>query len=145
MGRKADLNTPAQYQIFQTYIGYKNGAAVCRHCGKTDTNNTNRLKLHLIECQLYQQFLIAQTAERVVKKRRLESGKDDLIQATIGDHLTLIRHARADELAALIVFQAGLPFTFFEKPEVIAFLRALNSAYIPPKATFLKTTMLDNT
>jgi hypothetical protein len=44
-----------------------------------------------------------------------------------------------------MVFQAGLPFTFFEKPEVIAFLRALNSAYIPPKATFLKTTMLDNT
>jgi hypothetical protein len=88
--------------------------------------------------------LIAQTAERVVKKRRLESGEDDLIQATIGDPLTLTRHARADELAALMVFQAGLPFTFFEKPEVIAFLRALNSAYVPPKATFLKTTMLNN-
>jgi hypothetical protein len=44
-----------------------------------------------------------------------------------------------------MVFQAGLPFTFFEKPKVIAFLRALNSAYIPPKATFLKITMLDNT
>jgi hypothetical protein len=28
---------------------------------------------------------------------------------------------------------------------VIAFLRALNSAYVPSKATFLKTTMLDNT
>jgi hypothetical protein len=28
---------------------------------------------------------------------------------------------------------------------VIAFLRALNSAYIPPKTTFLKTIMLDNT
>jgi hypothetical protein len=28
---------------------------------------------------------------------------------------------------------------------VIAFLRALNSAYIPPKTTFLKTTILDNT
>jgi hypothetical protein len=44
-----------------------------------------------------------------------------------------------------MVFQAGLPFNFFEKPEVIAFLRVLNSAYIPPKTTFLKTTMLDNT
>jgi hypothetical protein len=28
---------------------------------------------------------------------------------------------------------------------VIAFLRALNSAYVPPKTTFLKITMLDNT
>jgi hypothetical protein len=82
---------------------------------------------------------------RARRKRRLESGEDDLIQATIGDHLTLTRHARADELAALMVFQAGLPFNFFEKPEVIAFLRALNSAYIPPKTAFLKTTMLDNT
>jgi hypothetical protein len=44
-----------------------------------------------------------------------------------------------------MVFQAGLPFNFFEKPEVIAFLRVLNSAYVPPKATHLKTTMLDNT
>jgi hypothetical protein len=104
MGRNADLNTPAQYHIFQTYIGYKNGAAVCKHCAKTGTNNTNRMKLHLTECQPYQQFLITQTAERVVKKRRLESDEDDLVQATIGDHLTLIRHARADELAALMVF-----------------------------------------
>ena len=103
------------------------------------------MKLHLTECQPYQQYLITQTAERVVKKRRLESSEDDLTQATIGDHLTPTRHARADELAALMVFQAGLPLNFFEKPEVIAFLRALNSAYIPPKTTFLKTTMLDNT
>jgi hypothetical protein len=65
MGRNADLNTPAQYHIFQTYIGYKNGAAVCKHCAKTGTNNTNRIKLHLTECQPYQQFLITQTAERV--------------------------------------------------------------------------------
>jgi hypothetical protein len=79
MGRNADLNTPAQYHIFQTYIGYKNGAAVCKHCAKTGTNNTNRMKLHLTECQPYQQFLITQTAERVVKKRRLESGEDDLV------------------------------------------------------------------
>jgi hypothetical protein len=103
------------------------------------------MELHLIECQPYQQLLITQTAERVAKKRRLESGEDDPIQATIGDHLTPTRHARANELAALMIFQAGLPFNFFEKPEVIAFLRALNSAYIPPKTTFLKTTMLDNT
>jgi hypothetical protein len=43
-----------------------------------------------------------------------------------------------------MIYQAGLPFTFFEKPKVLAFLRALNSAYVPPKRTSLKTTMLDN-
>jgi hypothetical protein len=92
MGRKPDLHTPAQYQIFQTYIGYKNGAAVCRHCAKTGIINTNRMKLHLTECQPYQHFLITHAAEHVVKKRRLESG-EDLIQAIIGDHLTPTRHA----------------------------------------------------
>jgi hypothetical protein len=50
------------------------------------------MKLHLTECQPYQRFLITQTAERDAKKRRLESDKDNLIQATIGDHLTPTRH-----------------------------------------------------
>jgi hypothetical protein len=44
-----------------------------------------------------------------------------------------------------MVFQAGLPFNFFEKPKVIAFLRVFNSAYVSSKATHLKITMLDNT
>jgi hypothetical protein len=79
MGRKSDLNTSAQYQIFQTYTGYKNGAATCRHYAKTGTRNIARMKLHLTECQPYQRFLITQTAERDAKKRRLESGEDNLI------------------------------------------------------------------
>jgi hypothetical protein len=95
--------------------------------------NTNRMKLHLTECQPYQQFLATQTAERAAKKRRIDTNEEDFVQATIGDHLTPARHARADELAALMIYQAGLPFTFFEKPEALAFLRALNSAYVPSK------------
>ena len=42
-----------------------------------------------------------------------------------------------------MVYQAGLPFNFFEKPEVLTFLRCLNSAYTPPKRTALGTALLD--
>lgn len=90
-----------------------------------------------------QQYLSAQSTERTTKKRRLETGEEELSQAIIGDTLTPARHSRADQLAALMVYQAGLPFNFFEKPEVLAFLRCLNSAYTPPKRTALGTTLLD--
>jgi hypothetical protein len=79
MGRKPDLNTPAQYQNFHTYIGYKNGYIKCRHCAKVDIININRMKLHLTECQQYQQFLATQTAERAVKKRRIDTNEEDFV------------------------------------------------------------------
>jgi hypothetical protein len=59
--------------------------------------------------------------------------------------MTPVRHSRADELAALMIYQAGLPFGFFEKPEIIIFLQALNSVYTSPKRNILATTMLDKT
>jgi hypothetical protein len=80
------------------------------------------MKLHLHECHLYQQFLVAQTAERVAKKRKTDTGEEPFTQAIISDTLSLVRHKRTDELAALMVYQAGLSFTFFEKPKVLAFL-----------------------
>jgi hypothetical protein len=73
----------------------------------------------------------------------MDTGDEEASQITLGDHMTPARHLRADELAALMVYQAGLPFGFFEKPEVLAFLPALNSAYIPPKRDILATIMLD--
>jgi hypothetical protein len=78
MGRKPDLNTPAQYQIFHTYIGYKNGCAKCRHCAKVGIINTNRMKLHLTECQPYQQFSATETAERAAKKRRIDTNEESI-------------------------------------------------------------------
>lgn len=104
MGRKPDLNTPAQYQIFYTHIGYKNGCAKCRHCAKVGINNTNRMKLYLTECRPYQQFLATQIAERAAKKRRIDINEKDFIQVIIGNYLTPARYARADELAALIIY-----------------------------------------
>jgi Protein of unknown function (DUF 659) len=44
-----------------------------------------------------------------------------------------------------MIYQAGLPFNFFEKPEVLAFLRSINSAYISLKRSYLATIMLDTT
>jgi hypothetical protein len=143
MGRPADLKTSAQYRLFNSHPDYKNGCAECRHCGKKSCINNNRMKTHLTECPEYQQFLITQAAERATKKRRVETGEEETSRITLGDHMTAARHLRADELAALMVYQAGLPFGFFEKPEVLAFLRALNSAYVPPKRDVLATTMLD--
>jgi hypothetical protein len=145
MGRKADLYTPTQYRIFQTYAGYKNGCAFCKHCGKGGTINVNRMKLHLVDCSLYQQFLATQTAERAAKKRKIDTGEAEPTQVTLSDRLSPTRQAQADELAALMIYQAGLPFNFFEKPEVLAFLRSINSAYVPPKRSCLATTMLDTT
>jgi hypothetical protein len=145
MGRPTDLKTLAEYRVYKTYPDYKNGAAVCRHCDRPEYPNNSRMKLHLTECLLYQQYSSAQTAERLAKKRRLQSGQEQPTQATISDIMTPARHSRADELAALMIYQAGLPFGFFEKPKVIAFLRALNSAYTPPKRNVLATTMLDKT
>jgi hypothetical protein len=64
---------------------------------------------------------------------------------TLSDRLSPTRQAQADELAALMIYQAGLPFNFFEKPEVLAFLRFINSAYVPLKRLPLATIMLDIT
>jgi hypothetical protein len=44
-----------------------------------------------------------------------------------------------------MIYQAGLSFNFFEKPEVLAFLRLINSAHVPLKRSLLATTMLDTT
>jgi hypothetical protein len=38
-----------------------------------------------------------------------------------------------------MIYQAGLSFNFFEKPEVLAFLRFINSAYVPLKRSYLAT------
>jgi hypothetical protein len=95
------------------------------------------MNIHLKECLIYQQFLLDQTANSIVKKRRINPGEEEGPQATISDQMTPARYLRANELAALMVYQAGLPLGFFEKPEILAFLRVLNSAYISPKRDLL--------
>jgi Protein of unknown function (DUF 659)/hAT family C-terminal dimerisation region len=44
-----------------------------------------------------------------------------------------------------MIVECGLPFSFFEKDSVQAFLRLLRPAYTPPKRTAVSTTLLDRT
>jgi hypothetical protein len=44
-----------------------------------------------------------------------------------------------------MIYQAGLSFNFFEKPEVLAFLRSINSAYVPLNRSYLAIIILDTT
>ena len=53
--------------------------------------------------------------------------------------------AKLDQLAAMVVFGGGRPFTFFEDPFIRALLAELNPSWTPPSADRLTETLLPET
>jgi hypothetical protein len=58
------------------------------------------------------------------------------------DRISPHEHSKLDELAALIIYDANLPLTFFEHPAVKAFLHRLRPAHNLPTRARLSTTLL---
>jgi Protein of unknown function (DUF 659) len=88
-----------------------------------------------LQCQRYQSSL------HEAKKRRLEDNNSPIAAF---DQISIHEHSKLDELAALMVYEAGLPLSFFEHSAVQAFLHRLRPAYQLPHRTRLSTTLLDN-
>ena len=57
--------------------------------------------------------------------------------------MTSEQQQQSDNLAALMVYQEGLPLSFFNKPGVLRFLNNLAPQYTPPSRTQLSETLLD--
>ena len=57
--------------------------------------------------------------------------------------MTPFEHSQLDELAAFMIYDAGLPLSFFEHPSVKAFLKRLQPAYTPPTRLRLSGTLLE--
>lgn len=60
------------------------------------------------------------------------------------DHISTYEHSRLDELAALMIYDTGLPLSFFEHSAVQAFLYRLRPAYKLPGRARLSTTLLED-
>jgi hypothetical protein len=78
-------------------------AVSCRHCDKTLAYGTSRQQQHLDQCEKYQ------TSLQEVRKRKRQSSIT-LIAAF--DQISPYEHSKLDELAALIIYDAGLPLGF---------------------------------
>jgi hypothetical protein len=114
----------------------KGCSATCRFCNHLKTINITRQREHLTECVKYKAHLAEQ--ERGKRKRDGE-------QLTIGGHLTTTEHKHINNLAAMMLYETGLPFMFFEKPSVKAFLTTLRPAYTPPSSFYFANQLLHDT
>jgi hypothetical protein len=75
------------------------------------------------------------------KKRKLD---DENSLPAAFDRISSHEHSKLDELAALMVYDAGLALGFFEHPAVKAFLHRLRPAYNLPSRVRLSTTLLED-
>jgi Protein of unknown function (DUF 659) len=62
----------------------------------------------------------------------------------IFDKISPYKHSKLDKLAALMIYDVGLPLTFFERPAVKAFLHRLRPAYNLLSRVRLSTELLKN-
>ena len=67
------------------------------------------------------------------------------VDRNLFNKISSTEYIRINQLAALMVYNIGLLFTFFEHSAVLTFLRALYPSYIPPKKTRLNDILLENT
>jgi hypothetical protein len=74
-----------------------------------------------------------------IKKRKLSD--ESSLLATF-NKISPYKYSKLDELAALIIYNANLPLTFFEHPAVKAFLYRLRPAYNLPTRARLSTILL---
>ena len=110
-------------------------AVSCRYCDKTLAYGTSRQQQHLDQCQKYQVSL-----QETRKRKR----NDSTAPITAFDQISPHEHNELDELAALMIYDAGLPLGFFEYPAVQSFFHRLRPAYNLPSRTRVSTTLLDD-
>jgi hypothetical protein len=152
MGSRPNLNIQKQFRKLPNHSKYKvilrkfmhwelfwlicflqDQAVSRRHCNKTLAYGASRQQQHLDHCQRYLSSL------QETKKRKLDD--ESPLLATF-DRISPHEHSRLDELAALMIYDAGLPLSFFEHPAVKAFLHRLRPAYNLPSRARLSTTLL---
>ncbi len=59
------------------------------------------------------------------------------------DHLSEAEHQKLDKAAATMVYDAGLPLSFFEHASVKAFFRQIRPAWHPPSRKMLSESLLE--
>jgi hypothetical protein len=110
-------------------------AVSCRYCDKTLAYGTSRQQQHLEQCQKYQASL-----QETRKRKR----NDSTTPITAFDQINPHEQNELDELAALMIYDIGLPLGFFEYPAVQSFFHRLRPAYNLPSRTRVSTTLLDD-
>ena len=132
MGRHGDRSEHFLYLIDNSFA--KSEAAQCKHCRKPPfAKHATREKAHLETCSAYQSSLASD------RKRTLSGNTPN--------HFGLMSHKRHEDIneaAAHMIYETGLPFTWFERPAVKAWLQKLQPAWTLPGETLFRTTYLDN-
>jgi hypothetical protein len=111
---------------------------LCRHCDTPLAPGATRQQDHLNKCVEYHDSI---QQEKKRKLNSLESSNN--VSSTAFDRISPAEHSRLDRLAALMIYDTGLPFVFFEHPSVQVFLRNLRPGYTTPTSTRLCGGMLE--
>jgi hypothetical protein len=124
MGRQATDKVRECFRYHDRHPKYpKTRAAECRYCNEMESDNTTRMACHLAVCMPYLRYKLDKATER---------GQTGSTRPVVfGDSLGPEQVKKLNNLACLMVYQCGLPFTFFERPAVQAFLHELRPAYKP--------------
>jgi hypothetical protein len=107
---------------------------LCRYCDTPLAPGATRQQDHLNKCVEYHDSIQQE------KKRKLNSLE---FSSTAFDRISPAKHSRLDRLTALMIYDTGLPFVFFEHSSVQAFLRNLRPGYTTPISTRLYGGMLE--
>jgi hypothetical protein len=102
----------------------------CRYCNHEMKFDTTRQSTHLKHCTQYQDYLRKQPRgpiQSILSPPKTSLQKKDLL----------------DQKFALAVYEAGHPFTTYEKPATQEAFQLLDPSYSLPRATALSTGLLE--
>jgi hypothetical protein len=103
----------------------------CRYCGYETKSDTTRQSTHLKQCMQYQDHLRKQPPrgpiQAMLSPPKTSMQKKDLL----------------DLKFAAAVYEAGHPFTMYEKPAIQEAFQLLDPSYTPPSAKLLGTRLLE--
>lgn len=125
------------------YIYIQSELLRCKWCRLSTAKNSTRQRKHLDTCQKYQRSL-----EERRKRNRADTATSESPSPSKQLIISFLRFTQhdesvADKLAARAIYEANLPFTYFENAAVSSFLRKLNPAYQSPSAFRLANQLLD--
>jgi hypothetical protein len=124
MGRQAIDQVKECFRYYEDRPGYqRKRAAECRYCPHIEAENTTRQACHLAVCVPYLRYKLGGILERGSTARSRP--------IILGEKLSAEKVSQINALACLMIYQGNLPFNFFERPEVQAFLSELRPAYKP--------------
>jgi hypothetical protein len=133
MGRRSQRS--AHFIFQEVDEGWKSGSAKCKHCQKKASIHTTRQADHLKECDAYLLYSARQ------KRQRDEQDDDGPLKRF---KISPKEHDDITEAAANMLFECGLPFTFFQQPAVRRFLTQIQPAWKPVDESTFRRQMLDN-